>query len=96
MLALRATFGAHRMVAEATVWSTPTGVFRARRVDEPLNIRLDDAEPNIPVKLLSAVVEYQARAAFNAHFVGVLVVRGQSGKRRAVMDAPFDAADIGA
>ena len=52
-------------------------------MDEPLNVCLDDAEPDIAVELLAALVENQARAAFDPHLVGVLVVGRQRGKCRA-------------
>ena len=60
-----------------------------------LNVCLDDAEPDIAIELLAALVENQARAAFDPHLVGVLVVGRQRGKCRAGMNALFNSADIG-
>src|SRR5271170_4280443 len=74
----------------------PAGVVGARRVDETLYVRLDEAKPDISVELLPALIKHQAGAAFDPHLVGVLIIRGQGGKGGAAVNAVFNGTNIDA
>ncbi len=66
------------------------------RSQQFLNVCLDDPKANIPAELLAPVIQYKAWAAFDAHLVGILVVRGQSGKGGSMVHASFNRIDINA
>ena len=54
------------------------------------------SEADVSVKLLSSLVEHEARTAFDPHLVGILVVGGQPGERDASVYKLLDRANIDA
>ena len=66
-----------------------------RRPQQFLNIRLDQAEPDISIELLTPFVQHEARAAFYPHLVCVFVVRVQAGECGTIVNAMFNSANIG-
>src|SRR5262245_41361821 len=60
--------------------SAPAGLIRAGRAQQLLDVRLDQAEADVSVKLLTPLVGHEARTPFDSHSVGILVVRGQTGE----------------
>ena len=54
------------------------------------------SEADVSVKLLSSLVEHEARTAFDPHLVGILVVGGQPGERDAKANKLLDRANIDA
>ena len=77
-------------------WSTPTGFIGARRPQELLNVRLDQAESNISVKFLSPLIQHEAWAAFDSHLFRVLIVRSQAGECSTIVNVFLDSNDIDA
>jgi len=75
---------------------TPTGFILTRRPEEFLNVRFDQTEPYVSIKLLTAVVQNEARAAFYSHRVGVLIVRGKTGECTSIVDVSFNSGDVDA
>ena len=59
-----------------------------------LNVCFDDPEADIPVELLTPLIQDEAWTAFDAHLVGVLVVVSQSGKCGPIVNAFFNRAYI--
>ena len=56
--------------------SAPAGVVCAGRAKQLLDVRVDQTEADISVKLLPPLIEHKARTAFDPHLVGILVVSG--------------------
>ena len=80
-----------------SLWaSTPAGFVSSRHAQKFLNIRLNQAEPDISVELLAPLVQHEARTAFYPHLVCVLVVSSQPGERVTIVNALLDSDDIDA
>src|SRR5664280_1131591 len=89
--------GAILLPAATIRWrSTPAGFISARRPQKFLNIRLNQAKPDISVELLAPLVQHEARTAFNPHLVSVLVVRSQPRECVTIVNALLDSYDIDA
>jgi hypothetical protein len=74
-------------VIQSAEWtsSTPARFAVTRRPHELSDVRLDQVKSDISAKLLPSRIQYEARASFNSHFIGVLVVRRQKRERRSIM-----------